>query len=315
MEDKEKLKKKLEERSKEIAKQLKEKTDSKDKELLSKLKPEKVEIKDFEKVQKELEEEEKKQVMEPKKKPAEKPAKKAKVKDIEKVEKEISRQVEKVEQKKEAVKIYSFEDGIQQLRKGEKRKFIQSVDLVVSLRGMNLKKPENRLNLEYSLPSGRGKDLKVGIFADTLAAEAKKKGADIVIRKEEIPALAKDKKKLKKVANQVDWFYGEVTLMAEIGKSLGAVLGPRGKVPKPLPPKVDVGLFVQRGKRTVRIQVKESPVIHIPIGKEDMEDKDLLKNLEGVFGFVKEKLPKGINSIRSLYLKLTMGKPIKLEVK
>lgn len=213
-------------------------------------------------------------------------------------------------------KLFTFSDAVKKAKELSKpRKFVQTWDFTINLKGMDLKRPENRFNLEFSLPAGRGKNIKVGVFADTIAADAKAKGADVIIKREEIPGLVKNKKKLKAIANQVDWFFGEVTMMAEIGKSLGVVLGPRGKIPKPIPPKVDVGIFIKKARNNIRIAVKESPVIHVPIGAENMNEEDILKNLWGVYNFVKEKLPKGVNSIKSMHIKLTMGGPVRLEVK
>ena len=120
-------------------------------------------------------------------------------------------------------------------KNSRKRKFTQTWDLLINLKDMDLKKPEHRFSLEFVLPEGRGKDIKVGVIADSLAAEAKKH-TDLVIRKEELESLAKNKKKLKKIVNDYDWFLAEAPLMPVIGKSMGAVFGPRGKLPKPVPP-------------------------------------------------------------------------------
>lgn len=223
---------------------------------------------------------------------------------------------QQIKQSNEPPKIYSFIEGVKKAKEfAPPRKFKQTWDLAINLKGLDLKKPENRFNVEFLLPAGRGKSAKVGIIADSLAAEAKKEGADVVIKKEEIDSFARDKKKLKQIANEIDWFYGEITLMAAVGKSLGAVLGPRGKVPKPIPPKADVGAIIKRARNTVRLLIKESPVIHVSVGTEEMKDDDIIKNIDGVYTFVKEKFPKGVNNIRSMYLKLTMGSPVKLEVK
>ncbi|MBL7160928.1 MAG: 50S ribosomal protein L1 [Candidatus Aenigmarchaeota archaeon] len=288
----------------------------------------KVEIQDVKAVEKSIEKETLKKGVETaskvpehlkKPKEAEKPEKKPqegkpKVKSIEKIEKEIAKKIEK-EVKKEPETPLMFAEGIKQAKTpGKKRKFTQTWDLAIGLKGINLKKPENRLNLEFILPAGRGKPIKVGVIADTLAEEAKKQGADMIIRKEEIQSLVKNKKKIKKLANEVDWLYGEISLMPIIGKQLGAVLGPRGKMPKPLPPK-DFGAFFKRARGSVRVLLKESPVIHLSLGTENMSDADVLKNLEGVYGFVKDRLPKGVNNIRSMFIKLTMGKPVRLQVK
>jgi large subunit ribosomal protein L1 len=195
----------------------------------------------------------------------------------------------------------------------KKRKFKQTWDFTINLKNMDLKKPEHRFSIDFVLPEGRGKDSRIVIFADAMMADAKK-NADLVITRDDIPGYAKDKKKLKELANNYDWFFGEISLMANIGKSFGAVLGTRGKMPKPIPPKAPIKPFVERAKRSTRIAVKSSPVIHIAVGSEDMTDEQIAKNVQAAFNAVKEKLPKGVNNMKSAYVKLTMGKPIKLEV-
>jgi large subunit ribosomal protein L1 len=193
------------------------------------------------------------------------------------------------------------------------RKFKQSWDFTINVKGIDLKKPENRFKLDLMLPEGRGKDLKICVIADSLASEAKKH-ADLVITKEEIEPLAKNKKKLKRIANEYDWFFGEATLMADIGKRLGVVLGTRGKMPKPVPPKVSIVPFIGRARKSTMVALKEAPVIHVPVASEDMDVERVEKNVQSVYRAVLEKLPKGKNSIKSMYIKLTMGKPVKLEV-
>lgn len=195
----------------------------------------------------------------------------------------------------------------------KKRKFNQTWDFSINLKGLDLKKPEHRFSLDFVLPEGRGKESRVVIFADTMMADAKKE-ADLVITKDDIPGYASNKKRMKELANNYDWFFGEVTLMANIGKAFGAALGSRGKMPKPIPPKVPIKPFVERAKRSTRISVKSSPVIHVAVGAENMTDEQIAKNIQAVFNAVKEKLPKGANNMKSAYIKLTMGKPVKLEV-
>jgi large subunit ribosomal protein L1 len=246
-----------------------------------------------------------------------KPPKKAKaaVKDIKKVEQELARKAREQEQARELEKVYPLAEGVKKAREfARKRKFTQTWDLALGLKGINLKRPENRFSIELHLPAGRGKPVRVGVIADALATEAKKH-ADVVVGKDEIGPLAKDKKKLKRLANEVEWLLGEVSLMPVIGKSFGVVLGPRGKVPKPVPPKADLKALVERARNTVRVVLKDSPAIHITLGTEDMKDEQLMKTLQAAVAAVKEKLPKGMNNVRSMHLKLTMGKPVKLEVK
>jgi len=198
-------------------------------------------------------------------------------------------------------------------KNSQSRRFAQTWDLILNLRDMDLKKPENRINLEFFLPEGIGRELKTAFVADSLYAEAKKH-ADLVITRADIQALGKDKKKLKKLAREYDWWFGEASLMQLIGKELGVVLGTRGKMPKPVPPKIDVEALVKRSKSSIRIRLSTTPVIQIAVGSETMPDEKVAKNIDSVYNFIKDHLPKGRSNIKSIVVKLTMGKPVKLDL-
>ncbi|MBI4176428.1 MAG: 50S ribosomal protein L1 [Candidatus Aenigmarchaeota archaeon] len=215
--------------------------------------------------------------------------------------------------KEEKAKVTVLDKVNEALAISKKRHFRQTWDLFINLKGIDLKKPENRLNTEFQLPEGRGRTPKVAVFADQLASEARE-CADLVITKEEINALAADRKRLKKLAGEYDWFLGEATVMPLIGKTLGPVLGPRDRMPKPIPPKVKVLPFVERARKSIKITVKESPVVHLAVGMEDMPPEKIAANVEALLNFVSEKLPKGRNNMKSAHIKLTMGKPVKIQV-
>jgi len=205
-------------------------------------------------------------------------------------------------------------EKLKKAREGSReRKFTQTWDFSINLRNIDLKKPEHRFSIDLVLPEGRGRPSKVVIFADTMIDEAKKH-ADLVITKDDIAAYAGSKKRMKELANNYEWFFGEITMMAHIGKVFGQSLGTRGKMPKPIPPKVPVKPFVERAKSSARIMLKSSPVIHVAVGTDKMTDEQIAKNVNAVFNAVKEKLPKGVNNMKSAYIKLTMGKPVRLEV-
>lgn len=195
----------------------------------------------------------------------------------------------------------------------KKRNFVQSMDLAINLKNLDFKKPENRFTFEVQLPEGRGKKQKIVFIADTLEKQIKDY-VDLVIPKNEIEKLGKDKKRLKKIAKNYDFFLAEVSVMSLVGRTLGIILGPRGKMPKPIPPNIKPEPIIDSMRKSVRIAVK-SPVVHIPIGTENMPDDKLIKNLEFVYNTLKEKLPKGKNNIKSIYLKLTMGKPVRVYIR
>jgi large subunit ribosomal protein L1 len=207
----------------------------------------------------------------------------------------------------------STSDLIARAREGRKRNFNQTWDLVISLKSLDLKKPENRFSFDFPLPAGRGKKTKIVFIADSLLVDAKKH-ADMAVGKGEIERLAKDKKALRKITKDHDFFLAEAPLMPMIGKSMGAVLGTRGKMPMPVPPKAKVEALIAAARNYVRVSLRNTPVIQVPIGTEGMKDEDVQRNLEAVYNAVKERLPKGKNNIRAVFLKLTMGKPVRLEM-
>ncbi len=209
------------------------------------------------------------------------------------------------------------EEFLNEIRKAKegakKRNFLQTWDLMINLKNIDLKKPENKLDLEFPLPEGRGKESKIIFIVDLLLTEVKKvKG--LIIVKNDLEKLGKDKKKLKKYAEEYDWWFCEAPLMPLVGKTLGVVLGPRGKMPKPIPPKGSVHPFVEMSKRMVKIRLRDSPVIHVPVGTENMKDEQVMKNTIAVMNFVKEKLPKGKTNMKGAFIKLTMGPSVKLKV-
>jgi len=206
-----------------------------------------------------------------------------------------------------------FLDRVKEAKeKAKPRKFRQSWDFSINLKSLDLKKPENRINAELMLPEGRGKNLKVAVIADSFAADARKT-ADLVITKEEIEEIAKNKKRLKKIAGDYDKFLGESSLMPAVGRYFGVILGQRGKMPKPIPPKVKIEPFIEAARKTVKIALKDNPVIHVSVGTEDMPEEKVATNMEAILNLLKERLPKGKNNIKSAYIKLSMGPPVKVK--
>jgi len=192
----------------------------------------------------------------------------------------------------------------------KKRNFKQTWDLIINLRGIDFTKPENRFTGSVILPYGKGKKAKVCVIADTTVNVAKKLGVK-VITKDELSKMTK--KDAKKLAKEYDYFLGETTLMAQIGKILGPVLGPRGKMPKPFPHTANLEALVKAGEKTFNLNVK-TPVIQGAVGTEDMKDEEIEENIKAVLSFVEGKLPKGRQQIDSIVVKLTMGKPVKVRL-
>jgi len=199
-------------------------------------------------------------------------------------------------------------DNVKQARENSKgRNFTQSFDLIVNLKLLDTKKPENKINEIIILPKGRGKDSNITIFSENVT-----EGDYTLLKSDDIQRLEKNKRELKKTASDTDFFLADPKLMVEIGKSLGKILAPRGKMPKPIVG--DHNEMVKRLKKSIVLKIKDSPVIQCLVGVENMKDEDIAENIEFVLNFLERRLPKGRNNIGKIMLKTTMGKPVKIEM-
>ena len=201
-----------------------------------------------------------------------------------------------------------------ELRKNlTKRKFSQSIDLVVRLREVDLKKPENRINETIALPYPPEKALKICVIASgDLATRAKAAGADMLVSRQEIENLGKDKKAARKLAQDYDFFISEAPLMPLVGRAIGSFLGPRGKMPTPVPPNAPIDQVVTNHRKMVRVRMREQPVLQCRVGTEGMSDENLVENIQAVVSRIEQKLERGFKNIGEILLKATMSKPVKI---
>ena len=201
------------------------------------------------------------------------------------------------------------------LRKPEsKREFSQSVELIVKLREIDLKKPENRINESVELPNSLDKETKVCVIASgDLATRARAGEADLVLARDDLDRLGKDKKATRKLVSEYDFFIAEAPLMPLVGKTIGPVLGPRGKMPTPVPPNAPIDQIIKSHRKLVRVRVRDQPVVQCRIGTEKMPDDKIAENAQAVFSRIEAKLERGSKNIGQVLVKTTMGEPVKIQ--
>jgi large subunit ribosomal protein L1 len=197
--------------------------------------------------------------------------------------------------------------------KSKKRNFIQSIELLINLRDIDPKKPEGKIQEAIELPYPVGKLGKICVIASgELALKAKKAGADLVIERNELESLGGDKKKQKGLVDACDAFIAEAPLMPLIGKVLGATLGPKGKMPTPVPPTANIAAEIEKRRKTVQVRLRGQPILQCIVGTEEMGDNEIAENVMAVMRKVEGKLKRGVKNIRSISLKTSMGSPAKI---
>ncbi len=199
--------------------------------------------------------------------------------------------------------------------KSAKRKFIQSIELVINLRDIDAKKPENRIQELIELPHATQKENKICVFASgEMALKAKRAGTDLVVERSELEAIMGDKKSQKNLVETYDFFIAEAPLMPLIGKVLGSTLGPKGKMPTPVPPTADIAEHIKKHRKMVLLRMRGQPILQCRVGTEKMPDKEIANNVQAVMRTIERKLRRGTKNVRSILLKATMGPPVKISM-
>ena len=203
---------------------------------------------------------------------------------------------------------------IKQAKESDKeRKFTQSVEMIIVFRDVDVKKGF-AINETVQLPKKATKPASVCIMASgDMGTKAKNAKADMVMDENDVTKLSADKKKSKKIINEYDFFLADTKLMPTVGKKLGQLLGPRGKMPTPIPFNAPIESFLERFRSSVKIKVKGSLSMSCKIGDESMNDADLAVNANAIVNTIEKTLPNGNKNIKKIMFKTTMGKSIKLE--
>lgn len=200
--------------------------------------------------------------------------------------------------------------------RSKRRNFTQSVELILTLQDVDVKSPEGRIqeNVELPFPPSKKANKVCVIASGELALQAKKANADLVIERDGLEKLAGKRKELRKIANAYDSFIVEAPLMPLVGKIFGAFLGPRGKMPTPVPPTANVAALMEKHRRTITVRVRNQPIVQCRVGTEDMNDEEIAENIQAVLRSVERKLKRGIKSIKSAYVKTSMGEVVKIKL-
>ncbi len=198
-------------------------------------------------------------------------------------------------------------------KSGEK-KFNQTVDMILDIVEIDMKAPEGKIQEVVELPHATGKPNKICVVASgEFAFKAKNAQADYVIERSDLDALAGKKKELRKLASEYDVFISEAPLMPLVGRILGPVLGPRGKMPIPVPPNADIAAIINKHRNTVVVRMRNQPIIQVSVGSQQMKDEELVDNIMTVLRVLDGKLERGLKNVKYVFIKTSMGEPVKIK--
>ncbi|PIN86560.1 50S ribosomal protein L1 [Candidatus Woesearchaeota archaeon CG10_big_fil_rev_8_21_14_0_10_44_13] len=211
-------------------------------------------------------------------------------------------------------------EAIKKLKEGSnKRNFTQTYDLIINLKGLDLKKPENQLDLFITLHHSKGREGRICALVGSELIDEARKTCEKAIHQDEFEKYANDKKAAKKLADEYDFFIAQANIMPKVASAFGKVLGPKKKMPNPkagcvVPPKANLKPLHDKLQKTVRAYAKEKPIIQLAVGNEKMADKEVADNIMNIMNNVLHHVPNEKNNIKEVLLKLTMTKPVPLKV-
>jgi large subunit ribosomal protein L1 len=192
------------------------------------------------------------------------------------------------------------------------RNFTETVDLAVNLRDLDLNDPSNRVDESIVLPAGTGQDTRIIVFAEGETALRAEEVADDVLDGDDLEDLGDDDGAAKDLAGDTDFFIAEASMMQDIGRYLGTVLGPRGKMPTPLQPDDDVVETIERMKNTVQVRSRDRRTFHTRVGAADMTADEIADNIDVVNRRLEASLERGPLNIDTMYVKTTMGPSVEV---
>ncbi len=199
--------------------------------------------------------------------------------------------------------------------RSDKRNFVQSVDFIITLKDLDLKKPEGQVDFFLALPKPTGRSVAVCALVGAELFEQAKKFCDKAIVDEEFSRL--DKKTIKCLSRDFTHFIAQASLMTSVAKTFGRILGPRGKMPNPkagavVPPNANLEQVSSRLRQTSRVSNKGQAAVKVLVGREDMSNDDIADNVLAVFSNTVQKLPQENNNVKFSLLKFTMSKPVRI---
>jgi len=202
------------------------------------------------------------------------------------------------------------------------RKFDEAIDIVVNIRDVDIKNPNNRIEQEHLTPHPvHDAKFKICFFASgDLEMAIKKKGVPVVNNDQLDTLQKKPNKDKKQLVKKYDYFVSQSDMMRNVAKVMARFLGQRGKMPKPQPkgfgvisPNENLDEYLEKLTHVIRLDMKKSLLVQCKIGHKSQKKEDILENIESLVSFIGSKMPNGTNNIKSIFIKTTMGGAVRVQ--
>ena len=203
-----------------------------------------------------------------------------------------------------------LKQALKELREEKERKFKQSVDLIINLKGLDLRK--NNVNAVITIPHKIKEKRVCGFLTE-------KNELVQTVTKPDFKKY-KDKTALKNLVKNFDFFIAHGSLMPSVASTFGQALGPSGKMPSPqlgivmTESSEDIKNVLEKISKSVKIRAKEAS-IKVSVGKETMSDDEISENVEAIYRGIVNALPTKKENVKNVLVKFTMSKSKEIEIR
>jgi len=204
----------------------------------------------------------------------------------------------------------AIKDILKYSNETKKRHFLETIDLQISLKNYDPVK-DKRFSGVFRLPIVPRPKYTVCVLGDA-KHEGECKGLKLpVLTAEDLKKLNKNKKLIKKLADQYDAFLASASLIRQIPRIMGPGLNKAGKFPSVLGNNDNILAKVEDQKATVKFQLKSKKTLcmGVAIGNVKMTEAELINNITSAVNYLVSLLTKNWQQVKRLYLKSTMGAP------
>ncbi|GIL90880.1 hypothetical protein Vretimale_17155 [Volvox reticuliferus] len=193
--------------------------------------------------------------------------------------------------------------------KAKPRKFLETIELQIGLKNYDPQK-DKRFSGSVKLPFVPRPRMKVCVLGDVKHCE--QAGAIGLDAKgvEDLKKLNKNKKLVKKLAQGYHAFLASDSVIKMIPRLLGPGLNKAGKFPAPINKNLEE--MVNETKCSIKFQLKKVLCMGVAVANVGMTEGEIRTNIMYAVNFLVSLLKKNWQNVRCLYIKSTMGKPIRI---
>ncbi|XP_028760569.1 50S ribosomal protein L1, chloroplastic isoform X1 [Neltuma alba] len=212
---------------------------------------------------------------------------------------------------RESIKEYDLKTAISLLKQTANTKFVGTVQAHFRL-NIDPKYNDQQIRATVSLPKGIGMPLKVAVLTQgEQFDEAKNAGADLVGGEDLI-------EQIKGGYMEFDKLIASPDMMPKIA-SLSEILGPRDLMPNPKAGTVTANIpqaIAKFKQEKIIYRADKTGIVHLPFGKADFSEEELLVNLIAAIKSVEANRPSGVRGVywRSAHIS-AMGPSIRLNIR